>query len=74
MQDLAEEKIKRQDQKIELLMAEMNQQNNTVFDTLQNEKNEKNKEIAILKKELKQARADFDKTLSKEKLAELIKD
>jgi len=74
MQDLAEDKIKRQDQKIDLLMSEMNEQNNTVFDDLQNEKNEKNKEIAILKKELKQARADFDKTLSKEKLAELIKD
>jgi len=52
----------------------LNEQNLATFDSLRTEKEEKGKEVASLKKELKQLRADLDKTLSKEKLAELVKD
>ena len=41
---------------------------------LQKEKQRKDREIDELTKDNKKLRQDFDKTLSKEKLAELIKD
>merc|ERR1711939_507252 len=41
---------------------------------LMKEKSKLNKEVAELTKQNKKLRADFDKTLSKEKLQELIKD
>ena len=41
---------------------------------LQQDKQRKDREIEALTRENKKLRADFDKTLSKEKLAELIED
>ena len=73
LSDLRERNAELENQNAQIANG-LNEQHNRVFTSLKAEKAEKLKEVYQLRSENKKLREDFDKTLSKEKLAELVKD